>query len=82
MCRSHSILVEGRYRGGRVLVSTVPFDKSWVTNLPDLPEFPVLAHELVNALAGVRAGEYGPRSAEYNVPQGQPLRYRRKRRTM
>jgi hypothetical protein len=50
-----ALLVEGRYRGGRVLVSTVPFDKSWVTNLPDLPEFPVLAHELVNALAGVRA---------------------------
>src|SRR5205085_2477306 len=55
------LLVEGRYRGGRVIVCTVPLDKSWVTNLPDLPEFPVLAHELVHYLAGVRSGEYGPR---------------------
>jgi hypothetical protein len=63
------LLVERSYRGGRVLLCTVPLDNSWRTNLPDLPAFAPLAHELVYYLAGARA-------AEHNVPPGQPLRYR------
>ena len=62
-------LVERSYRGGRVLLCTVPLDNSWRTNLPDLPAFAPLAHELVYYLAGAR-------SAEFNLQPGQPLRYR------
>lgn len=62
-------LVEKTYRGGRVLLCSVPLDSSWRTNLPDLLEFAPLAHELIYYLAGAR-------SAEVNVQPGQPLRYR------
>lgn len=62
------LLVEKAYRGGRVLLCTVPLDNSWDSNLPELPAFVVLAHELVNYLANVR-------SAEFNVLVGQALRY-------
>ena len=41
-----------------------------------LGEFPVLAHEIVNYLAGVHGGEFGVRSANYNLRPGQPLRFR------
>jgi hypothetical protein len=54
---------------GRVLLVSVPLDSSWHTNLPDLPAFAPLAHELVYYLAGAR-------SAEYNLQPGQPLHYR------
>jgi hypothetical protein len=54
---------------GRVLLCPVPLDNGWGTNLPDLPAFVPLAHELVYYLAGAR-------SAEYNLQAGQPLRYR------
>jgi hypothetical protein len=63
------LLVERQYHSGRVLLCTVPLDNTWRTNLPDLPAFAPLAHELVYYLAGAR-------SAEYNVQPGQPLRYR------
>jgi hypothetical protein len=72
------LLVERPYPGaparptpgaGRVLLCTVPLDNSWRTNLPDLPAFAPLAHELVYYLAGAR-------SAEYNLQPGQPLHYR------
>jgi hypothetical protein len=63
------LLVEKPYRGGRVLLCTVPLDESWGANLPSLPALPVLAHELVYYLADTRA-------AEHNLKPGQPIRYR------
>jgi hypothetical protein len=65
----YPFLVERAYRAGRVLLCSVPLDNSWATNLPDLPAFVPLAHELVYYLAGAR-------SAEFNLQPGQPLRYR------
>jgi hypothetical protein len=65
-------LVERSYRGGRVLLCTVPLDNSWRTNLPDLTGFAPLAHELTYYLAGTRL-------AENNVQPGQPIRYRLER---
>jgi hypothetical protein len=62
-------LVEKSYHGGRVMLSTVPLNNSWHTNLPELPAFAPLAHELIYYLAGAR-------SAENNLQPGQPLRYR------
>jgi hypothetical protein len=62
------LLIEKRYRSGRVLLCTVPLDRSWDSNLPELPAYVVLAHELVNYLANVR-------TTEYNVSPGQSLRY-------
>jgi hypothetical protein len=70
------LLVEGPSGAGRVLLCTVPLNPSWETNIFGLPEFPVLAHEIVNYLAGVRGGEFGVRSANYNLRPGQPLRFR------
>jgi hypothetical protein len=54
---------------GRVLLATVPLDNSWRTNLPDLPAFAPLAHELIYYLAGARV-------AEHSLQPGQPLHYR------
>jgi hypothetical protein len=65
----YPFLVERAWQAGRVLLSAVPLDASWGTNLPDLPAFVPLAHELVYYLAGARAGEF-------NLQAGQPLRYR------
>jgi hypothetical protein len=62
-------LVEKPYRNGRVIVAAAPLDKSWRTNLPELPAFVPLVHELVYYLAGTRA-------AEHNLAAGQPIRYR------
>jgi hypothetical protein len=62
-------LVEKAYRGGRVLLCTVPLDRSWGATLPSVWEFPVLAHELVYYLADTRG-------AEHNLKPGQPIRYR------
>jgi hypothetical protein len=62
-------LVERSYFAGRVLLCTVPLDNSWRTNLPNLPAFAPLAHELVYYLAGARA-------AEHNLQPGQPLVHR------
>jgi hypothetical protein len=70
------LLVEGFSASGRVLLCTVPLNQSWETNLFGLPEFPVFAHEIVNYLAGLRGGEFGVRSASYNLRPGQPLRFR------
>jgi hypothetical protein len=60
------LLVERRYLNGRVLLAAVPLDQSWRTNLPQLPAFVPLAHELMYYLAGARA-------AEHNLAPGQPL---------
>jgi hypothetical protein len=65
----YPFLVERSFKAGRVLVCAVPLDNTWGTNLPDLPAFVPLAHELVYYLAGARA-------AEYNLQPGQPLRWR------
>jgi hypothetical protein len=70
------LLVEQTSAAGRVLLCTIPLNPSWETNVFGLPEFPVLVHEIVNYLAGVREGEYGVRSANYNLRPGQPLRFR------
>jgi hypothetical protein len=66
---AYPFLVERAYQSGRVLLCSVPLDNTWGTNLPDLPAFVPLAHELVYYLAGAR-------SAEFNLKAGQPLRYR------
>src|SRR5207248_2829090 len=62
-------LVEKAYRNGRVILAVVPLDKSWRTNLTELPAFVPLAHELVYYLGGTRA-------SEHNLQPGQPIRYR------
>jgi hypothetical protein len=63
------LLVEKAYRGGRVLLCSVPLDRSWGATLPSVWEFPVLAHELIYYLADTR-------SAEHNLRPGQPIHYR------
>jgi hypothetical protein len=65
----YPFLVERSFRGGRVILCSVPLDNSWGTNLVDLAAFVPLAHELVYYLAGAR-------SADFNLAPGQPLRYR------
>lgn len=62
-------LVERSVGSGRVLLSAVPMDNSWGSNLIELPAFVPLAHELIYYLAGAR-------SSEFNLPAGQPIRYR------
>jgi hypothetical protein len=62
------LFVEQSYKKGRVLLCTVPMDRSWGASLPSVWEFPVLAHELVYYLADVR-------SVDHNLQAGQPLRY-------
>jgi VWA domain-containing protein/aerotolerance regulator-like protein len=76
LTNDNPLLVEQTSAAGRVLLCTVPLNPSWETNIFGLPEFPVLAHEIVNYLAGVRGGEFGVRSANYNLRPGQPLRFR------
>jgi len=63
-----ALLIERPLAAGRVLLSAVPLDSSWGSNLPDLPSFVPLAHELVYHLAGAR-------SAEHNLAPGRPLRF-------
>jgi hypothetical protein len=62
------LLLERSGHAGRVLLCTVPLDNSWGTNLPELPAFAPLVHELLFYLAGARA-------ADNNLQPGQPLRY-------
>lgn len=66
---SEPLLVERPYKTGRVILSTVPLDNSWRTNLTDSPAFVPLTHELVFYLAGAR-------SSETNLAPGQPIRFR------
>jgi hypothetical protein len=60
-------LVEQSFGKGRVILSTLPMDRSWEGHLPRTWEFPVLAHELVYSLAELSGGEF-------NLAPGQPLR--------
>jgi hypothetical protein len=62
-------LVERAFQAGRVLITAVPLDASWGSNLVDLPAFVPLVHEAVYYLAGAR-------SAEFNLKAGQPIRWR------
>src|SRR5262249_46370396 len=62
-------VVEKPFGAGRVLLTAVPLDNTWRTNLIELPAFAPLAHELVYYLAGAR-------SASMNLQPGQPIRYR------
>jgi hypothetical protein len=66
---SEPLLIERPYRTGRVILSTVPLDNSWRTNLTEMPAFVPLAHELIYYLAGARSGEL-------NLSPGQPIRFR------
>jgi hypothetical protein len=50
------------------MLSAVPLDNSWRTNLIELPAFAPLAHELVYYLAAAR-------SAAMNLAPGQPIRF-------
>ncbi len=61
-------LVEKPYQSGRVILSAVPLDGSWRSNLTELPAFVPLVHEVIFYLAGGRAGER-------NLSPGQPLRF-------
>lgn len=65
----YPFLVERAFKAGRVLLASVPLDSTWGTNLPSLPAFVPLGHELVYYLAGAR-------SADFNLQAGQPLRCR------
>jgi hypothetical protein len=64
-----SLLVERPYRNGRVILSTIPLDNSWRTNLTDSPSFVPLVHELVYYLAGSRG-------SDVNLTPGQPIRFK------
>ncbi|HEV3143550.1 MAG TPA: VWA domain-containing protein [Gemmataceae bacterium] len=66
---SEPLLLERPYKSGRVILSTVPLDNTWRTNLTDMPAFVPLVHELVYYLAGAR-------SSEVNLTPGEPIRFR------
>lgn len=63
-------LVEKQYGKGRVIQCCVPLNDTWGTNLHrrEVPEFTLLAHELIVYLAGSRG-------FDYNLTPGQPLVY-------
>jgi hypothetical protein len=63
------LFLEGKRGDGRIILSAVPLDNSWRTNLTDLPAYVPLTHELIYYLASARA-------SEHNLEPGQPLRYR------
>lgn len=67
------LLVEQPQGQGRVLLCTVPLDRSWDSTLPRTWEFPVLVHELLYHLADARAGDF-------HLAPGQPFRHRFDRR--
>jgi hypothetical protein len=60
------LFVERGFGTGRVIVSAVPLDDGWGTNLPRLPDFVRLAHELMYYLSGARG-------ADRNVDPAQPI---------
>lgn len=63
-------MLEKQVGKGRVIQCAVAMDDSWNTNLHrlEVPEFPLLAFELVAYLAGARG-------IEFNLTPGQPLIY-------
>lgn len=60
------LFVERPAGSGRVIVSAVPLDNSWETNLVGLPGFVPLAHELAYRLAGTA-------DTPANLAAGEPL---------
>lgn len=60
-------LLEKPYKQGRVILSTVPLDRSANSTLPNVWEFPILVHELVSYLAGGR-------NAAVVLRHGEPIR--------
>ncbi len=48
-------LIEKTHGKGRVILCSVPLDRSWNSTLPSTWEFPILMHELAYYLAGNRA---------------------------
>lgn len=50
-----AFLIEKAHAKGRVILCTVPLDRSWNSTLPSTWEFPILVHELAYYLAGNRA---------------------------
>lgn len=64
----HAFLVERFFQSGRVLLSAVPLDDTWESNLPRTAAFVPLVHEMVYYLAGAR-------SSDFNLQPGQPIRY-------
>lgn len=65
-------LIESRYGSGRVLVSTVPLDRSWDSDFPSLHAYPVFMHRVLLYLA--EAGNKGQRllpgqSVDWQPPQ-------------
>ena len=54
---------------GRVVVSAVPLDRSWRTNLVGLPDYVRLAHELAYSLAGTA-------DTPANLAPGEPIVFR------
>jgi hypothetical protein len=61
-------LVEKKIGKGKVIQCAVPLENSWNTNLLEVLEFPILAHELIAYLAGSRG-------IDSNLVPGQPLVY-------
>jgi hypothetical protein len=49
------LLIEKAHGKGRVILCTVPLDRSWESNFPSAWEFPVLLHELACYLARARS---------------------------
>jgi hypothetical protein len=50
------LLIEKPYKRGRVMLSSVPMDRSWGSTFPSQSEYPILMHELMHYLAGISAG--------------------------
>lgn len=63
------LLVEKSIGKGSVILSTVPMDNSWRTNLTDLGDYVRLTHEIVNHLAS-------PHGGDANLESRQPIVFR------
>jgi hypothetical protein len=76
-------LVEGTFKGGRVMVATVPLlhsqdekqDATWDTNMVGQAVFAPFLHELVYYLAGNFAAGENNLQIKHNLQPGQPLHY-------
>src|SRR5262249_40201654 len=71
LANGRPMFVEGNAQGGRVMLSTVPFDLSWRSAFPQDIDFAVVVHQLFSYLAGAPPG-----TAEHNLLPGQPIRLR------
>ena len=63
------LFVEKSFGKGRVILSAVPLNDQWRTNLTDLGDYVRLAHELIYYLAAARGGDV-------NLDAGQPIVFR------